>query len=50
MHFEEGLAYFVLAQHLPNEHPERVVSLEKAHEAFAGGSLDHWAGIVQKLK
>jgi len=48
MHYEEGLSYLALANHLPAENPERAASLGKAREAFARGGLDYWVEIAQR--
>ncbi len=50
MHYEEGLAYLTLVNHLPLENPERVLSLEKAREAFGRGGLEFWVEVLQNVK
>ena len=50
MYYEEGLSYLALANHLPSENPERLISLEKAREAFGRGGLVFWVEIVDAMR
>lgn len=46
MYYEEGMSYLALANHLPDENPERGESFEKVRAAFTRGGLENWAEIV----
>lgn len=48
MHYEEGLAHWTIARHLPVENPERASHLKNARDAFARGGLEYWVEVVQK--
>jgi class 3 adenylate cyclase/tetratricopeptide (TPR) repeat protein len=47
MHYEEGMSYLALANHLAAESPERAASFAEAKAAFVRGGLDNWVEIVQ---
>ena len=47
MHYEEGMSYLALGNHLPLGTPERAASFEKAREAFAHGGFVNWAETAQ---
>ena len=46
MHYEEGLAYLAISEHLDSKDAGRGENIQKAKDAFISGSLDYWVKMT----